>query len=347
MKAARFYGANEPLKIEDVPKPQPAPGEVLLAVKAAGLCGTDLHIALEGTIPTAITPIILGHEAAGVVAAVGPDVKAWREGDRACLMPHLPCGECYYCTHGEEALCPQTQILGVHRDGAFAEYVKIAANSLVALPENVPFEIGAILTDAVSTAYHAVICRGRLQPGENVAVIGCGGLGYHGIVWARHQGAGQVIAIDIAQSALERAKSAGANEVIDVGEGNTAKKIRALTGGLGVDLALEFVGRAETVTEGLKSLRRGGRLVVVGVGPERVTLPPLQVFVGVEAALLGSMGFHRTDLEKVIELVAGGEVEMSDSVGQALPLSEINAALRLTAESRSVGARLLVTPEKE
>lgn len=347
MNAARFYGAKVPLKIEDIPQPQPGPGEALLEVRAAGLCGTDVHIALEGTIPTAIQPITLGHEAAGVLAAVGPGVKAWHEGDRTCLMPHVPCGECYYCTVGEEALCPHTQILGIHRDGAFAEYVKIPATSLVALPDGIPFEIGAILTDAVSTAYHAVVCRGNLKAGESVAVFGCGGVGHHGIVWARQQGAGRIIALDIASGALERAMSVGADEVIDAREGDIAKKVRALTSGLGVDLALEFVGRAETVTEGLKSLRRGGRLVVVGVGPERVTLPPLQVFVGVEAALLGSMGFHRTDLEKVIRSVAEGKINLSDSIGQILPLSAINDALRFTAEHRSEGARLVVVPGKK
>lgn len=347
MKAARFYEPGKPLEIETLPDPQPGPGEVIVAVRAAGVCGTDVHIALEGTIPTANTPITLGHEAAGVVAGVGPGVEAWQAGDRVCLMPHMPCGECYYCTTGEEALCPRTQILGVHLAGAFAEYVKMPADSLVALPDNVPFEIGAILTDAVSTAYHAVVCRGNLRPGEKVAVIGCGGLGHHGVVWARQLAAGQIIAVDLAPGALERAKSAGADEVVDAKEGDAAKKIRSLTGGLGVDLALEFVGRAETVTEGLKSLRRGGRIVVVGVGPERVILPPLQVFVGVEATLLGSMGFHRADLEQVIQLVAEGKVDLSESVGQVLPLQAINDALRLVNERNSGGARVVVTPGDE
>lgn len=345
MKAARFYGADQPLKIETVPDPQPGPGEVVVAVRAAGICGTDLHIAIEGTVPTASPPITLGHEAAGVVAEVGQGVMDWRVGDRVCLMPHVPCGECYYCGRGAEALCPRTQILGVHFDGAFAEYLKVAAGALVALPEAVPFELGAILTDAVSTAYHAVVCRGDLQAGESVAVFGCGGVGHHGVMWARRQGAGKIIAVDVAPGALARAKAAGAHDVLDAREGGVAKKIKALTGGLGVDLALEFIGRAETVGEAMKSLRRSGRLVIVGVGPDRVTLPPLQVFVGLETALLGSMGFHRADLEKVIELVASGEVELGESVGRALPLSEINAALQLVAGQGGDAARVVVRPE--
>jgi len=317
---------------------------VVVAVKAAGICGTDLHIAVEGSIPTAVQPITLGHEAAGVVAQVGEGVTAWQAGDRVCLMPHVPCGECHYCAGGEEALCPRTQILGVHFDGAFAEQIKIAANALIPLPESVPFATGAILTDAVSTAYHAVVCRGNLQAGETAAVFGCGGVGHHGVMWARQQGAGRIIAVDVAPGALARAKAAGADEVIDAREGSAAKKIKALTDRLGVDLALEFVGRAETVTEGMKSLRRSGRLVVVGVGPERVTLPPLQLFVGLETALIGSMGFHRADLEKIIGLAAAGEVDLSQSVGRALPLSQINDAFQLVAEQRGDAARVVVTP---
>lgn len=342
MNAARFYGAGQPFKIETMPDPQPGAGEVVVAVRAAGICGTDLHIAVEGTIPTVAQPITLGHEAAGVVAEVGQGVTDWQVGDRVCLMPHVPCGACYYCNSGAEALCPRTQILGVHFDGAFAEYIKVAAAALVALPENVPFEIGAILTDAVSTAYHAVVCRGDLQAGETVAVFGCGGVGHHGLMWARHQRAGKIIAVDVAPGALARARVAGADETIDAREGNSARQIKALTNDLGVDLALEFVGRADTVSEALKSLRRSGRLVVVGVGPDRVTLPPLQVFVGLETVLLGSMGFHRADLEKVIELVASGEVELGGSVGRALPLSQINEAFELVAGQRRVTARVVL-----
>ncbi|MCP4419481.1 MAG: alcohol dehydrogenase catalytic domain-containing protein [Chloroflexi bacterium] len=345
MKAARFYESGQPFKIENVPDPVPGSGEVVVTVKAAGICGTDLHIAVEGSVPTAVQPITLGHEAAGVVSQVGEGVTAWQVGDRVCLMPHVPCGECYYCTRGEEALCPRTQILGIHFDGAFAEQIKISAAALIPLPESISFALGAILTDAVSTAYHAVVCRGNLQAGETVAVFGCGGLGHHGVMWARQQSAGRIIAVDVAPNALARAKAAGADETIDAREGSAAKRIKALTDRLGVDLALEFVGRAETVKEAMKSLRRNGRLVVVGVGPDRVTLPPLQVFVGLETALIGSMGFHRADLEKIIGLVASGEVNLSESVGQSLPLSNINDAFQLVAEQRSDAARVVITPE--
>jgi propanol-preferring alcohol dehydrogenase len=215
------------------------------------------------------------------------------------------------------------------------------------LPESIPFEVGAILTDAVSTAYHAVICRGNVQSGEAVVVVGCGGVGHHGVLWAKRRGAAPIIAVDVSASALRRAREAGADHALNPAEGNVPKAVRSLTGGTGADCALEFVGQAKTVTTAMKCLKRGGRLVVVGVGPERVTLPPLQVFVGLETALLGSMGFHRADLENVIELVAAGEVDLSGSLGQALPLAEINTALLLAAGGQGRdAARVLVLPSR-
>lgn len=342
MKAARFYGADQPLKIEDVPTPRPGPNEVLLTVKAAGLCGTDLHIALEGTIPTAVQPITLGHEAAGVVAEAGAGVTDWKAGDRAAVLPNIACGECYACAGGREALCLKSRILGVQADGAFAEYLLVPARTLVRLPESIPFEAGAILTDAVSTAYHAVVCRGNAQSGEAVVIIGCGGVGHHGVLWAKQRGAAPIIAVDVSAGALRRALEAGADHALNPAEADVTKSVRALTGGAGADCALEFVGRADTVTTAMKCLKRGGRVVVVGVGPERVTLPPLQAFVGNELSLVSSLGFHRADLEQIIGLVAAGEVDVSRSVTEIVSLDRINEALRRLAERKGDPVRVVV-----
>jgi propanol-preferring alcohol dehydrogenase len=341
MKAARFYSPQEAMKIEKVPTPKPGAGEALLAVRAAGLCGTDLHIALEGTIPTAFQPITLGHEAAGVVAAIGAGVSDWKVGDRAVAFPNIACGECYACASGREALCLKSKILGVMSDGAFAEYLLIPARMLVRLPDAIPFEIGAILTDAVSTAYHAIVCRGDVQRGETVVIIGCGGVGHHGVMWAKQRGA-RVIAIDTSAGALKRAQEAGADAVVNPAETDAAKAVRALTNGEGADCAFEFVGRAETVTTALKCLKRGGRAVVVGVGPERVTLPPLQAFVGTELSVIASLGFHRADLERIIEMVAARQVDLRTSVGEVVSLDEINDALRNLAERKGDGVRVVV-----
>ncbi len=342
MKAARFYEAGKPMRIEEVATPEPGPGEVLVQVKAAGICGTDLHIALEGTIPTARTPITLGHEGAGVIVTLGNGVTGWRVGERVCFLPHAPCGQCWYCTSSRQTLCPRTQIFGLHRDGTFAEAIVVPARCLVTLPEAIPFELGAVLTDAVSTAYHAVVMRGAVQPGETVVVVGCGGVGHHAMLFARQQGAGRVIAVDVAEGALRRAQEVGAEATVNAREEDVAKRVRALTDGLGADLAVECVGRAETVITALKCLRRGGRAVIVGVGPERVTLPPLQAFVGMNLALLGSMGFDQADLETVIGMVSRRELDLTGSVSETLPLVEINQAIRRVAERKGDSVRVVV-----
>lgn len=342
MKAARFYRTGEPLRVEDVPQIQPGPDEVLLAVMAAGLCGTDLHIAIEGAIPTAFTPIILGHEAAGIVAEVGMGITDWKTGDRAAVFPNIACGECYACVSGREALCLKSRILGVQADGVFAEYLTIPARSLVRLPESISFEVGAILTDAVSTAYHAIVCRGNIQSGEAVVIIGCGGVGYHAVLWAKQRGASPIIAVDTSGGALQRAREAGADHTLNPAQVDVPMSVRTLTSSAGADCALEFVGHAETVKTAMKCLKRGGRAVVVGVGPDRVTLPPLQTFVGNELSLVASLGFHRADLEMIISKVAAGELDVRSSISQIFPLEQINEALEQLAERKGNLVRLIV-----
>ncbi|MBC8275662.1 MAG: zinc-binding dehydrogenase [Chloroflexi bacterium] len=345
MKAARLYEAGKPLVIEQVPLPEVNAKDVLVAVKAAGICGTDVHIAIEGTLPVAKSPITLGHEGAGEVTAVGSEVTQWRVGDRVCIFGTIPCGECYACREGKEALCPKAQILGMYVDGTFAEYIRIPEECLISLPAGIAYPQAAIITDAVSTAYHAVAKRGRLQPGEKVAIFGCGGLGHHGIIFAKLMGAGKIVAVDIVPGMLKRAQQVGADEIVNAAEEDAADKIKHLTGGEGVHLALEFVGRRETVTAALKSLRRGGRAVVVGVGRERVETAPLYVFVGGEYALIGSMGSERNDLADVLSLVDSGKLDLSASVSETMPLEEVNSALGKIAMRTGDPLRIVVLPQ--
>jgi 2-desacetyl-2-hydroxyethyl bacteriochlorophyllide A dehydrogenase len=344
MQAARFHAPGKPLRLEEVASPAPGRGEARVEVKACGICGTDLHIALEGSIRPPKVPLTLGHEAAGVVADVGPDVHDWTRGDRVVIIPTVACGGCDACREGHEVLCPSAEVLGLQRDGAFAESVTLPASCLYPLPEGVGFTAGAIAADAASTAYRAVVGRGGLRAGERVAVFGCGGLGVHGVKVARLLGASRIIAVDVAPGALRRAREAGATDTVDAGDGETARRIRALTAGAGVDLALEFVGRQSTVTEALRSLRRGGRAVVAGVGPDRVELPPLRAFVGNELSLLASMGFTRDDLGTVLGLAASGRLDLASSVTDVIPLGEINEGLRRAFTKEGDPIRIVVTP---
>jgi propanol-preferring alcohol dehydrogenase len=229
------------------------------------------------------------------------------------------------------------------RDGALAEYVAAPARSVIRLPEAVPFEIGAIVTDGVATPFHALRRRARLEAGETVAVFGCGGLGTHAVMLARLMGASRIAAVDVDEKALARVRAVGADVAIDMRQGDPAKAIRAAFG-RGADLALEFVGLPETVEAAIRSLDKSGRAVVAGVGMGRPALPPLAAFVGREQALLGSFGMDRADIEDLLSLIAAGRLDLTASVSARYPLREANAALEHLASKRDGVVRIVVTP---
>lgn len=342
MLAARFERVGEPLRLESLAIPTPAEGEVLVAVRACGLCGTDLHIAVDGDLAPSRVPITLGHEPAGVVADANGDAEL-RVGDRVGLLPAASCGACRFCRDGREPLCDSAQVYGMDRDGALAEYIAVPARATVALPDEVPFEIGAIATDAVATPFHALRCRGRLRPGETVGVFGCGGIGTHAILLARLLGAGRIVAVDTEPAALERALVLGADAIVDARADEAAREVRARAGG-GLDLALECVGLAAATEQALRSLAKGGRAVLVGVGPSRPALPSLYAFVGREQAVLASYGAHRADLEEVYALAAGGRLDLSGSISARYPLAEAPSAFARLARREGDVIRLVVEP---
>jgi 2-desacetyl-2-hydroxyethyl bacteriochlorophyllide A dehydrogenase len=327
MKAARFYKVGEPLKVEAIPIPELSPEEVLVDIKACGICGSDIHIVYEGVTPTAYTPIALGHEPSGVIAALGQEVEGWKVGERVTINPFLTCGKCINCLSGNSQICLSRRVIGIHTEGGLAEFLKIPAENLVHFPGNIPFDQGGIAVDAVATPFHAITKRGALRVGEKVAVFGCGGLGIHGVQIAKVCGASLVIAVDAIDSALERAKKVGADEVIDPRKDSPVKKIREMTGGMGVDLALEFIGLRETIGQAVTCIRTGGRVVVVGLGPDEVILPPPTQIVRTELSFLGSYGSTTSEIQSVIDLVASGKLNLSDSITERFPLEEVNKGL--------------------
>jgi threonine dehydrogenase-like Zn-dependent dehydrogenase len=344
VKAARFYEVGQPLRVETIDLPEPGSGEVLLKVRACGICGSDIHIVYEGVTPTAFQPITLGHEFSGEVAALGPDVADWRPGDRAAVSSLTYCGTCRHCRMGQEQICLERRVLGIHLNGGLAEYAVVPAQNLARLPEQVPFDIGAILTDAVATPYHALTRRGRLLAGEAVAVIGCGGLGLHAVQLARLLGAGSVLALDISEVALERARERGADRAIRVDRGDPLESIRGATAGLGVDLAVECLGRQSTIALAVAGLRLGGRAVVVGLGGEPIrTLPPTE-FVRRELELRGSYGFTVEEIRELIQMVAEGRLDLSASVSRRIPLEEINQGLEALHRKEGNPIRIVVVP---
>ncbi len=344
MMAARLIAPGEPLRVESVPIPEPVSGEVLVKVSACGLCGTDIHLAIDGDIPVERTPITLGHESAGTITSLGEDVDDFAIGDRVALFPSANCGVCDYCQAGRQSLCDRSRVYGMARDGGLAQYVTAPAHSLIRIPDSVSFEIAAIITDGVSTPFHALRDRGNLRPDESVAVVGCGGLGTHAIMLARLLGAGRIVAIDVQQPALERALALGADLAINPMEQDPAKTIRSELGIRGVDLALEFVGAARTAETAMSVLGKSGRAVLVGVGMERPSLPPLLRFVGMEQTILGSFGMNKQDIEDLLALVDEGRLDLSQSVSAKFPLNNVNDALATLVRKEVGVVRVVVEP---
>lgn len=342
MRAARFYGPDVPIRVEEVPYPIPGPDDVVIAVTACGICGSDVHF-LEGMPVPAGVPMILGHEPAGVVEVVGTRVTQWKPGDRVALHLGNGCGTCRPCQTGHPNCCPNLVAPGLHIDGAFAEAVKTPAGSLVRVPQEVSMAAAAVATDCVATPYHALTCRARLQKGEHVAVIGVGGVGGQAVNLARVLGAEQIVAVDRSVVALDRAKQAGATHVVHVGpDDDPALAIRNLTAG-GADLVLECVGNPQTVASGVRALRPGGRLVVVGVTmmPPHIDLPQA-LFALTELAVLGTFGSHKEDVETVFRLEAAGTIDIEAAISHRLTLDQVGEGLDMLRTKRGDPRRIVV-----
>jgi propanol-preferring alcohol dehydrogenase len=321
MKALVVRGPHR-IALEELDDPVPGAGEVLLRVDAAGVCGTDRHIVAgelavaPGTVP--------GHEIAGTVAVLGPEVDAWKPGDRVACFGQVSCASCPACRAGMPNRCRRPAVLGMARQGGFAERIAVPARSLIALPEAVSSPIGAIACDAIATPLHALVAIGRLRMGETVIVIGAGGLGLHAVALARLAGAARVVAVDPSEPARRAALAAGADAALDPrAEPDPARALRRLAPG--ADLILECVGAGESVELGLAALPAGGRLVLVGVGLAQPKLPPLVRMVGAEQSVLGSFGSTPAEIETVLELVATGRLDVSRSIQRKVPLEEAAA----------------------
>lgn len=336
MRAAIYHGPGRPLTLEEVPAPEPGPGAVLVRVAACGVCHTDLHYIDHGTATFKPPPLILGHEISGTVAGLGPGAEGFREGERVLLPAVLTCGRCVLCRTGRENICERMVMLGNNVDGGYAEYVVAPAKDIFRLPEEIPLVEGAIIADALTTPYHAVVRRARVAPGDWVLVVGCGGIGLNLVQFAALMGA-RVIAADVVEEKLEWARRLGAEVALHPQRiERLDKEVRALTGG-GADIALEAVGKAVTQELALASLRTGGRLVLVGYSPEMMSLNAGRVMYR-EIEVLGSLGCRPADYPRVIELARRGRVRVAEFVTRRFPLGEINQAFDLLRAGKVIRA---------
>lgn len=337
MKAAVFAAGQ--LQIRDVPVPEPAAGEVLVRVAACGICHTDLHY-LDHGVPTFKSPVILGHEISGTVASLGAGVTGIREGDRVLLPAVFTCGHCRQCRSGRENICEQMKMLGNHVDGGYAEFVVAPARECFSLPQEIPLEEACLIGDAMSTPYHAVKHRAQVRLGETVAIFGCGGVGINAVQFAALAGA-HVIAVDIDDRKLEFARRFGARDTLNPRQFERVdKELKKRTGG-GVDVALEIIGKPETIRAAYDSLRPGGRLCVVGYSAEAVLLAFSRLMFH-ELSVVGSLGCRPGDYPELIGLVRAGRVQLGPLVTGRYSLSELFAGLETLR--RGDGLRGIVLP---
>ena len=321
MKGLVLVDASQ-FEVRDVPKPKIAPNEVLVEVKACGICGSDVH-GMDGSSGRRKPPIIMGHEAAGVIAEVGDSVSRWRVGDRVTFDSTVYCGRCHFCRRGDVNLCDNRQVLGVScdefkRDGAFAEYVAIPELIVVALPDTISYEQAAMV-EPVSIAVHAA-ARIPVQLNDTALVVGAGMIGLLTFQTLKARGCGHVMAVDTKEARLDLARQLGADKCFNPHECDVAEEIAKRTDGRGVDIAIEAVGFAPTVEMAVKAVRKGGSVGLIGNLSPTVELS-LQTVVTRELSLYGSCA-SRGEYPACLDLIANGTIQVDSLISGMVSLEE-------------------------
>jgi len=342
MNALRLTGIGKPLQLQGLPDPHPGEREVVVRVRAAGICHSDAHYRAGGS-PAGPLPLTLGHEVAGEIEELGAAVSGLSVGERVCLHYLVSCGECEHCRGGREQFCRRGAMLGKNRDGGYAERICVPARNAVRLPGPVSFEHGAVLMCSSATALHA-IRKARLQAGERVAVFGAGGLGLSAVQLARWFGALEVFAVDPSPDNLSRAAAYGA-VAIDPREVDPVQEIRHLTEGRGVEVALELAGRTESTIQSIRCLGIQGRAALAGITTRALEINTYQQLVGRETEIIGVSDHLLPELHLLLELVLRGALELSGVVARKAPLEAepVNQVLDQLAESRA-GGRTVIVP---
>ena len=344
---------------DDVDIMAPRAGEVRVNVKYCGVCHSDLSL-YNGTYPIS-GPIILGHEAAGIVESVGPGVSHLKPGDHVVLTPAPPCGQCYYCVRNEHSLCVNASAImsntfpdgetGLSRQGnrilrgvgvgAFAEYVVTQSTGAIKVPDHIPLDVACVIGCALQTGVGAVLNTAKVEPGATVLVLGAGGIGMATIQGARVAGATTIIASDPVAQRREWAKKFGATHVFDPNACNIIEQAYTLTGGIGVDYVFETAGLASLIETGVLASRSGGTTVCVGAPPidQAVTLNPAVLFAATERKLCGCLLGSCNSLYEVprlIRLWESGLLDLESMITNRRPLREINEAFDDLAKYRGI-----------
>ena len=333
MKAAVLYGPGD-LRIEERPKPSPGSGEALVRVKVCGICRSDYHYWKHGRIGEFVVrePLILGHEASGVVEEVGEGVKGLKPGDRVVIEPGVPCGRCRYCREGRYNLCPNVRFMGTPPvNGAFVEYVAWPADFLYKMPDTMTFEEGAMI-EPLSVALWAVR-RAEFVPGSTAAVFGAGTIGMVTLEALKASGASKIVVVDVDDWKLEQALKRGADAAVNARCEDPVATIKRETGGEGADYVFEASGAEKASYQAVKAARRGGVIVLIGLyASDEFQYPVLEAIIK-EVEIRGVHRYANV-FPSAIQLVARGSVKVRDLVTHKLPLERLEDGFRIMDEGR-------------
>lgn len=365
MKAAVLHGLNLPLSVEEVLLDEPKANEVLIKLSHCGVCHSDKSV-ITG-VQKRPFPIIIGHEGSGIVEAVGPGVKSLKPGDHVITSWVAPCGHCYYCVHGKAELCltaEKNRAKGVLADGttrlktmnnetcyhycevsAFAEYAVVPESAAISINKKMPLDLACLIGCSVMTGIGAVINTAKVVPGSTALIIGAGGVGLNVAQGCRLSGAKQIIAVDLDESKLEFSKKFGVTDVISSGNTDVVKTVMELTDGIGADYAFECIGNPITVSQCFNGLKKGGKLVMVGLAAPEVNISiPLYSIVAQEKTITGcyyGSTDSKVDFPKIVDLYLANKIQLKELVNEKFELDQINDAFKVL-ESNKPGRNLIV-----
>jgi propanol-preferring alcohol dehydrogenase len=339
VKAVRYLGPNQPFELQDLPVPDPGPGDVLVRIRAAGMCHTELHFE-SGLLNLGVAPITMGHEMAGEIEAVGAGVDASRVGERVIVYYYAGCGSCEWCKQGLENLCGNLRAeYGFFHDGAYAEYIAVPARNAVPLPDTVSFAQAAPIGCGVTTAVHSCALA-NVREGDTVAVYGVGAVAYGMIQLAALRGA-TVIGIGRTAPKLEQAMALGAAHTVDATDpSGVAEAVRDLTGGRGADVVFELVATAATMQQSTNMLAKRGRLVFVGYSEDAYTVHPIQLVIN-EAIVTAGVGNTLDELREAVQLVGDGKIRTV--IDRTLPLERWSDGMD-ALRAGTVSGRVVLEP---
>jgi 2-desacetyl-2-hydroxyethyl bacteriochlorophyllide A dehydrogenase len=338
MKTMVLTDYNQTLEVQDREMPEAGPGEVLLKVRACGICQTDLKIIRGGIPPPIVTlPHVMGHEVVGEVVALGDGVSGVKEGDVGIVYIYVPCRGCENCLKGRENICVDLKRIGFEIEGGFKEYISIPAYNFCTFDPKLPVQEMSILADAIGTPYHAITGLARVKPGQDVLIVGAGGLGIHAVQIAKLCGANVLVA-DIDPQACKLAEQYGADVVFSPDQSNEA--IKDFTDGRGIDTVVEIVGHPETLKWSLPALKGGGKLMMVGYAPGIPFPLDTMAMHYNEYEIIGCRFVTKSEVLALIKLVENGKIK--PVVTKTFPFSQVNKALE-TLKEGSVLGRIVLT----